>query len=488
MTGPFPSAPEFTGALYKPARFEGQVYDLEVQGKIPVEIDGTFFQVAPDPQYPPMLGKDIFFNGDGAISAFRFQGGHVDFQRRYVMTERLKAQRAARASLHGTYRNQYTNDPTVRDLNNSTANTNVIVHAGKLLALKEDSAPYALDPVTLETIGLWDFDGQLTSATFTAHPKFDPATGDLLCFGYEAKGDATPDIVYYEIDARGRKKRETWIVAPYAAMIHDFAVTENYVIFPLMPLTVDLERLKNDGKHFQWQPGLDQLFGVLRRDGDGSDVRWFTAPNGFQGHTLNAFDDAGRIYVDMPVTSGNIFYFFPQADGTVPPPETLSSNLMRLTIDMNARGNTLSMTPLTAFACEFPRSDDRYMGRHYQHGFVIAMDPSRPFDEARIGPRPFQFFNLLAHVNVATGKTKTWFADDQSCFQEPIFVPKRADSPEGEGYVIGLCNRLAEQSTDLLVLDAQHLDEGPIATIKLPMRLRMSLHGNWVPGSVLQAN
>lgn len=202
MTGPFPSAPEFTGALYKPARFEGQVYDLEVEGKIPAEIDGTFFQVAPDPQYPPMLGKDIFFNGDGAISAFRFQGGHVDFQRRYVMTERLKAQRAARASLHGTYRNQYTNDPTVRDLNNSTANTNVIVHAGKLLALKEDSAPYALDPVTLETIGLWDFDGQLTSATFTAHPKFDPATGDLLCFGYEAKGDATPDIVYYEIDAR----------------------------------------------------------------------------------------------------------------------------------------------------------------------------------------------------------------------------------------------------------------------------------------------
>lgn len=149
----FPTSAEFTGGLYKPARFEGDVFDLEVDGEVPEQIDRTFIQVAPDPQYPPMLGEDIFFNGDGAISAFSFKKGHVDFKRRYVMTERLKAQRAARASLHGIYRNPYTNDPSVRDLNNSTANTNVVVHGGKLLALKEDSAPYALDPITMETIG-----------------------------------------------------------------------------------------------------------------------------------------------------------------------------------------------------------------------------------------------------------------------------------------------------------------------------------------------
>jgi carotenoid cleavage dioxygenase-like enzyme len=255
MTRLFPATADFMGSLYKPARFEGEIYDLEVDGTVPDEIDGTFFQVAPDPQYPPMLGDDIFFNGDGAITAFTFKNGHVDFKRRYVMTERLKAQRAARASLHGIYRNRYTNDPSVRELNNSTANTNVVVHGGKLLALKEDSAPYALDPVTMETIGLWDFNGQLTSATFTAHPKIDPANGDLLCFGYEARGEATPDIVYYEIDSSGRKKRETWIVAPYAAMIHDFAVTENYVIFPLMPLTSDLDRMEEWWAPFRMAAG-----------------------------------------------------------------------------------------------------------------------------------------------------------------------------------------------------------------------------------------
>jgi carotenoid cleavage dioxygenase len=400
------------------------------------------------------------------------------------MTERLIAQREKRQSLFGKYRNQYTNDPSVAGVPNSTANTNVIQHGGLLLALKEDGPPYALDPVTLETKGLWDFNGQLTSPTFTAHPKIDPETGDLLCFGYEAMGDATPDIVYYEIDKDGRKKREVWIRGPYAAMIHDFAVTENYVIFPLMPLTADLQRIKNGGRHFEWQPGLDQLFGVLPRTGEARDIRWFTAPNGFQGHTLNAFDDGkGRIFVDMPVTSGNIFYFFPQADGRVPPPETLKSQMTRWTFDMTKSGNSLEASHLTEFPCEFPRSDDRYMGRHYRHGFMIAFDPTKPFNFERLGAPPFQFFNMVAHIDIATGKTQTWFADDSTCFQEPIFVPKSPTAPEGEGYVIALANRLADMATDLVVLDAQQIAEGPIATIKLPFRLRMSLHGNWVPSA-----
>lgn len=98
-----------------------------------------------------------------------------------------------------------------------------------LLACKEDSLPYALDPQTLETIGLWDFDGQLESATFTAHPKFDPKTREMVCFGYEAKGDGTPDVCYYTFDSQAKLLQTVWLVAPVVAMIHDFAVTQNYV-------------------------------------------------------------------------------------------------------------------------------------------------------------------------------------------------------------------------------------------------------------------
>jgi carotenoid cleavage dioxygenase len=66
-----------------------------------------------------------------------------------------------------------------------------------------------------------------------------------------------------------------------------------------------------------------------------------------------------------------------------------------------------------------------------------------------------------------------------STLQEPCFVPKSAASAEGEGYLIGLCNRLLENRSDLLVLDAQRMAEGPIATVRLPVRLRNGLHGNW---------
>lgn len=127
----------------------------------------------------------------------------------------------------GKYRNKYTD--AVEFKVRSTANTNVIYFNGVLLACKEDSPPYAMDPVTLDTIGLWDFNAQLPSLTFTAHPKIDPITKEMVSFGYEARGDGTPDICYYLVAPNGTFKETVWLVSPVVAMIHDFAVTENWV-------------------------------------------------------------------------------------------------------------------------------------------------------------------------------------------------------------------------------------------------------------------
>lgn len=480
MTTRFPQTPEFSGALYTPSRAEVDVFDLEIEGTLPTEINGTFYQVSPDPHYPPMLGHDIFFNGDGLVSAFVFGKGVVSLRRRYVQTERLITQRREGRSLNGIYRNVHTNDPKAAD-SNTTANTTVLNYNGVLLAMKEDALPYALDPRTLETLGVHDFDGQIKSSTFTAHPKVDPLTGNLLAFSYEAKGDGSPDMAYFELSPDGTLLHDIWFQAPYAAMVHDFAVTENYVVFPIIPLTVDVARMKDGGQHFQWQPDLPQLFAVFPRRGSSGDVRWFKGPaNGFQGHTLNAFEEGGLIHVDMPVTGGNIFYFFPQADGFVPLPETLSAQLMRWIFDPDAESDRVEPKALSDFPCEFPRCDDRYIGRPYEHGFVLAFDPRRPYNPAN-GPMPFQFFNLLTHINVRTGKCESWFAGDSECFQEPIFVPRSADAPEGDGYVIALLNHIADYTTELVVLDSLQMALGPIARIKLPLRIRMSLHGCWSP-------
>nr|BFE95882.1 hypothetical protein GCM10020185_64180 [Pseudomonas brassicacearum subsp. brassicacearum] len=200
--------------------------------------------MAPDPQYPPMLGNDIFFNGDGMVSRFNFANGKVSMRRRYVKTDRLLAQRREGRSLNGVYRNVYTNDPLAAKKTTPPPTPPSSPHNGVLLALKEDALPWAMDLETLETLGEWSFDGQIKAATFTAHPKLDPVTGNLLACSYEAKGDGTPDLAYFEISPDGKLLHEIWFQAPYAAMVHDFAVTERYVVFPLIPLTVDVDRMK----------------------------------------------------------------------------------------------------------------------------------------------------------------------------------------------------------------------------------------------------
>jgi carotenoid cleavage dioxygenase-like enzyme len=480
MTTPFPHTPDFTGPLYTPSRFEGEVFDLEVVGQIPTELNGVFYQVAPDPAYPPMLGDDIFFNGDGAVTAFRFAGGHVDLQRRYVMTDRLAAQRAARKSLFGLYRNPFTDDESVRDLSPSTANTNIVPFAGRLLALKEDSLPYLVDPETLETMGEWDFGGQIGRTPFTAHPKIDSRSGALCAMGYEAKGLGTRDIVYYEFDAAGKKLREIWLEAPYAGMVHDFAVTDNWIIFPVLPMTADADRMARGGRHFEWQPNLDYQFGVLSRTSDAQGVRWFRGPNCFQAHVLNAFEADGKLILDMPSASGNVFTFFPEADGSVPDPQSLRSELTRWTIDLAAESDEAVPSTLFAQPCEFPRCDPRYAGQAYRHAFVLALDPTLPFQHEALGPWPFQFFNQLAHVDTQGGGFETWFPGDAECFQEPTFVPRSQDAAEGDGYVLVLVNHLLTHTTELVILDALKVADGPVARVKLPVRLRMSLHGNWL--------
>lgn len=279
----FPETPFFQG-FNTPSRLEGDILDLEVSGIIPKDINGTFYRIQPDHRFPPLFEEDIHFNGDGAVSAFRFENGHVDFKQRYVHTERYKHETAHRKSLFGRYRNKYTDNEMVKGIIRTAANTNILFWRGVLLATKEDGPPFAMDPVTLETIGRYDFDGQVRSPTFTAHPKIDPTTGEMVAFAYEAGGDGNDgscDIVVYTIDANGKKTEECWYKAPFCGMIHDCGLTENYLVLPMTPLKCSLDRLKKGGSHWAWDPNEDQLYGIApRRGGKPEDIVWLRADNG----------------------------------------------------------------------------------------------------------------------------------------------------------------------------------------------------------------
>ncbi|KAJ5432092.1 carotenoid oxygenase [Penicillium daleae] len=446
----FPNCPQFCGFM-KPCRVEGEVLNLEVYGEIPEDVDGIFYR---------------WFNADGSISAFKIKDGSVSFKQRFVRTEKFVREREAQRALLGTdphrsqahieltnsflsvgkYRNKFTD--AVEFKIRTTANTNVVHFNGKLLALKEDPPPYALDPHTLETSDLYDFDGQLPSLTFTARPKFDPRMGEMVCFGYEAKGDGTPDICYCRIAADGKFLETVWLTAPVVAMIHDFAATENWVLFPIIPQVCDIERMKQGGEHWQWSPETPFYIGVLpRRGAKPSDLK-------------------------------NVFFWWPDAQGKSPEPSSIHSQLTRFTIDPKSEElDLVNSTVLQSENSEFNRIDDRFATQPYKHCFFDLMNPALGTDFPTI--MLSWVVDTHSHLNIETRVTEIYLPGKTHMVQEPIFIPRRGSTVEGDGYVMALVNNYISMCSELHLLDTREFTKAK-AVILLPLRLRQGLHGNWV--------
>jgi carotenoid cleavage dioxygenase-like enzyme len=469
-----------------PFRAEVDLVDCDVEGRIPDDLDGCFYRVGPDFQYPPRYPNNIPFDGEGHVSMFRIRDGRVDLKTRYVRTQRYKAQRAAHKALFGMYRNPLTDDPAVRDVSRGTANTTVCYHAGKLLALKEDSPPVAMDPLTLETVDDYvTFGGKLTSQTFTAHPKFDPENGEMIGFGYEAKGLGTDDVAVYAIDRRNNISWEAWIKVPYAGMLHDFAVTQRHIAFLVIPMAYSAEQIDNEGPHFAWDARLPSWFGVMRRGGDGSDLRWFRGPERCATHVMGAWSDGDACYVDMDMAHKNQFPFFPNRYGEPFDPVGAAGVLTRLSVDLSTSAERYDMKVLYPNNGVLPRQDDRYQTVEYRYGYMPTVDYSMPPHPAIAG-RPFRPNNHYTLFDHAVGTAKSWFAGGDAALQEPCFVPRRTGAPEGDGYIVGMAESLLDGSrSELLIIDTDDITAGPIARVRLPFRIYGQVHGCWVAGNDL---
>jgi carotenoid cleavage dioxygenase len=471
--------PRFAG-FFKPTRFEADVYDCEVHGgEIPHDLVGTYYRLQPDPEYPPRSANDLPLTGDGHLSMFRFVGGgHVDYRSRYVKTARLLADRQAHRSLFGVYRNRLTDDPKAMRLSGAAANANVVWHAGKLLALDEDGPPVAVDPHTLETQGLWTFGGKLTSRTFGAHPKVDPRTGEMIAVGTEARGELTDDIVVHTVDNAGKLVRETWLKAPYVGMVHDIALTEKHVVIPMTGFVVTAERLKAGKPHWAWDARKPTMVAILPRGGSAKDARWFKGPARYALHTVNALDDGNKVVLTIPVANANPDPMYPNLDDSPPSPGAEPS-IRRWIFDLGSRDNGFKEEALFS-GSGFTRIDDRYTSLPNRWLFKGLNDPVRPFDEAKGGALKGKVTNSWQRIDLQSGAASTYFVGDVQGLQECCFVPRRAGAAEGDGYLIGVVNNYGEHKSDLVVVDAQAMDKGAVATLKLPFRLRPGAHGTWV--------
>jgi len=461
MDGAQVANPFLTGN-YGPVRSEDD-YELEVVGEIPTGLRGAFYRNGPNPQFEPR-GTYHWFGGDGMIHAFFVEDGKVRYRNRYVRTPKWELENTAGQALFATFGNPLESDPSTFGKDSGVANTNIVWHAGRLMALEEGHRPFALDPLTLEPEGyLESYRGRVT-----AHPKIDPETGEMVWFGYSV-GDApfSKTVSYGVTDARGEVVRRDDFEAPFCSMVHDFLVTRRHALFPILPLTGDLARVMRGGPPFAWEPQKGSHVGVMRRDAPVSDMRWFTTDACYVFHPMNAWEDGEAIHAD--VMEYPAAPLFPNADGTVG--ERSAARLVRWTIDLSGATDTIRREPLDDLAGEFPRFDERRMGLPYRHGWFAANTSSVG------GVR----FDAIAHIDVATGRRVQHAFDGGDSPGEPVFVPRAPEAPEGDGWLVATVWRAAENVSDLVVFDAQDVEAGPIASARVPRRVPFGFHGNWRP-------
>jgi carotenoid cleavage dioxygenase-like enzyme len=459
-------------------RVEMDITDCEVDGKIPTDLNGAFYRTGPDAQYPLRAGN-IPFDGEGHVSMFRIENGRVNFKSRFVRNERYVAQEKAGKILFPMYRNPSVDDPSVKGMSRGTHNTHIINHNGLLLAMKEDSPPAAMDLNTLATVDpVYRFNNTLESAAFTAHPKIDSHTGNMVAFGYEAKGFNTNDINVFEYTPDGKKVWSAWVKVPYVGMLHDFAVTENFIVFYAIPLAFDEAQVQRGGIHWSWYPGQPTYFGYFRRGGDGKDIKWIKGPERSATHVMGCYDDGKKLVIDVEMSLSNPFPFMPMRDGSRWDPVRGASHITRLSVDLTKKTpkdysiETLYPNHVGAL----PRQDDRYNTVHYRYGFLPCPDPD-PKDRSK---RPAACY---ARFDLQDRSSKLYRAPEGASLGEACFAPRSKTAPEGSGYLMGVASYAAEGGrAELVILDAEHVDQGPVATVKLPTRIVGQIHGWWVPG------
>ncbi len=473
-----------TPGFFAPMRFEAQVDDCIVEGELPAGLRGTFYRSCADRRFPPLYPHDTPYNSDGAVDLFRFYDGNVDFRSRYVKTPRYLAERAAHKPLFGLYRNRFTSDPAVRNLSHNTANTTPIVHGGMLFSMKEESLPTRLDPYTLETIGEWDFGGTLKSTSFTAHPKQDPLTGELIAFAYEAKGDCTDDLAVFVFDQDAQLTNEIWFKSPVVSMMHDMAITASHVILPTTGMVTSMQRLQNGELHWAYDPAQPAYVAIVPRKGTASDVRWFkgTPDQAMLVHTTNAWSEGNKVIMEAPVAGDNFHPYFLRVDGTKSDPSSYYPTMRRWTFDLDSDKDSWEEEILFGGikVTSFSRIDDRFLTQPFRYSYMLMNDPSLPINRDFADTLAVRVSNAWFRFDHHTGAIEKFSAGETHGMSEPQFVPRHKGAPEGDGYLLGVVNDFREQRSELVIVDAMNLAAGAIAKVKLPFRLHMQVHGWWV--------
>jgi carotenoid cleavage dioxygenase-like enzyme len=454
----------FLQGNFGPIGSEDDYTDLRVIGEIPRTLNGTYYRNGPNPACEPQ-GRYHWFDGDGMIHAVTLRDGTATYRNRWVRSQGLDEERAAGRALYPGLLD-LGKDLTEAPRFKNTGNTNIVSHAGKLLALMEGALPTQLQAGTLETLGEYTFDGRLQTA-MTAHPKMDPESGEMLFFGYSP---FPPYLTYHVADKDGRLVRSEAIDIAWPSMIHDFVTTRDYVIFILCPLVFSLENIVTNGSPFSWEPERGTRIGVMPRRDANAEVRWFSTDASYVFHPMNAYAEADTLVVEV-ARFGKLTFMDPTEQQQPQGPE-VNPRLHRWTIDL--RGGTVRSEALDDRVAEFPRINEGKVGLRHRYGYMAGAGGALDVTPT---------FTAIYKYDQQTGRQETHdFGPGNGC-GEAVFVAKNATAGEDEGYLMTFVYDAANKRSEFVLLDAQNVAGEPIARVRIPRRVPYGFHGNWVAAS-----
>lgn len=432
---------------YGPVHEEVTAFDLPVTGELPADLSGRLLRIGPNPVVPADPATYHWFTGTGMVHGVRIRDGRAEWYRnRFVRADDVVAARGGPAT------------PGPRRTMDFAPNTNVIGHAGDTFAIVEAGALPMLLSYELDTLARSDFGGTLGDA-FTAHPKTDPVTGELHAISYYWEHER---LQYQVVGTDGRVRHRVDVPVPGRPMVHDMGLTERYAILMDLPVTFSLDAAMAGASFpYRWDPAYGARVGLLPREGGAEEIVWCELPGScYVFHPVNAYDDGERVVMDVARHATMFAEDVLGRSDAVP-------QLYRWTIDPATR--RVSEQLLDERGQEFPRHDERLVARRHRYAYCVAADLLRD-----------GFTGLIKHdLDAGTSEGVDYGAGRMT--MEAVFVPRTDAAAEDDGWLMSYVYDATTDRSDVVVLHAQDLAAGPVATVHLPQRVPFGFHGNWVP-------
>ncbi|KAK9936790.1 hypothetical protein M0R45_013614 [Rubus argutus] len=460
---------------------------LPASGTIPECINGVYVRNGANPLHEPVAGHH-FFDGDGMVHAVSINDGEASYACRFTETQRLVQEREigrpvfpkAIGELHGhsgiarlaLFYARGALGLVDHSHGIGVANAGLVYFNGRLLAMSEDDMPYQVRITAagdLETVGRFDFDNQLGS-TMIAHPKVDPVSGHLHTLSYDVV--QKPYLKYFQFSADGAKSPDVEIPLAGPTMMHDFAITENFVVIPDQQVVFKLQEMITGGSPVIYDQKKKSRFGILSKNAcNADDIIWIESPDTFCFHLWNAWEEPES---DEVVVIGSCMTppdsIFNECD------ESLKSVLSEIRLNLKT-GESTRRPIISAESghvnLEAGMVNRNRLGRKTRYAYLAIAEP---------WPKVSGF----AKVDLSTGQVKKHIYGDSKFGGEPFFLPSTSDGGENEddGYILSFVHDEKSWKSELQIVNAMNLKLE--ATVALPSRVPYGFHGTFIDSKDLK--